>query len=58
MLNPSDTENFSHSLVDNSRRKMIMTGKNQVMTVGNAGMKGIGKPIIIMSPMNKSKHQQ
>ena len=53
MLNPSDTENFSQSLLDNGRRKKIMTGKNQVITVGTSGSKG--KPLIIMSPMNKSK---
>lgn len=56
MLNTADSENFSQSLLDNGRRKKIVSGK----AVGNATLKGAAqfgtnKPLIITSPLNKSK---
>lgn len=58
MLNTADSENFAQSLLDNGRRKKVMSGKNQTAVAGiggGSGLKGISlsKPIIITSPMGK-----
>lgn len=52
MLNTADSENFSQSLLDNGRRKKVMSGK-----AGSANIAMKGKPLIITSPLSKSKQQ-